>query len=86
MVHEVKIKIEYADRIVEKKKHFEVRFNDRDYQVGDFLKFRVLEDGTYINRYHELESKEYEIIYIHSGLGMKEGYIVLGINPSENNI
>jgi len=37
MIHELKILPEYFDDIMNCKKRFEVRKNDRNYQVGDML-------------------------------------------------
>lgn len=65
--HSLKIESNYLDRIIDGSKQFEVRFNDRDFQVGDRLYF------------HESNIKV-EITYIlHSFIGLKEGYVVLGI-------
>lgn len=72
-IHQLKIKDVYFDQINEGAKKFEVRFNDRGYQNGDHIKF-LSELGT--ERYN---SGLYEIIYIHSGLGMDNNYVVLGI-------
>ena len=50
------------------------------YQKGDRLKFKVVEDGSSFHKaLHGLFEKEYEITYVHSGLGMKEGYVALAI-------
>ena len=38
-LHELKIKDEYFNAIIEGKKTFELRKNDRDYQVGDLIHF-----------------------------------------------
>lgn len=83
MIQELKIKQQYADRIVDKVKNFEVRKNDRDYQVGDIIRFNVLDDEGYENTdySHPLNNTEWDIIYIHTGLGMEKDYVVLGIEP-----
>ena len=83
MIHNIKIKECYANNIVEGKKKFEVRLNDRDYQVGDYLEYTVIdENGNFqTTAPHELDNKKYKIIYIHAGLGMREDYVVLGIEP-----
>lgn len=70
MKHRLKIKKMYFDRIVSGEKKFEVRLNDRDYQVGDLIAFEP------IAIYGSLEVK---IIYIHAGLGMADNYVILGI-------
>lgn len=48
-LHELKIKDEYFNAIIESKKTFELRKNDRDYQVGDLIHFvEVYRDIMYI--------------------------------------
>ena len=85
MIHKVKIQKEYADRILDGKKTFEVRYNDRDYQVGDYLQFEVIASAWSSLRDldHKLNNALWEIIYSHSGLGMQEKYVVLGIKEVE---
>ena len=76
MIHQLKIEDEYLANLVSKKKLSEIRFNDRDYQLGDILEFYGgYENG---NRYYR-----FEIIHIHSGLGLKEGYVVLSVKILE---
>ena len=78
IVHEVKILKKYADDIASGLKNFEVRKNDRGYEVGDKLKFTVIEDGIEQPE-HPINGEEYEITYMHSGLGLQDGYVILGI-------
>lgn len=78
-VHKVKIYESYADAVLSGEKTFEIRYNDRGYQKGDRLKFEVLGDGSLLRVSHGLNEKEYEITYVHSGLGMENGYVVLAI-------
>lgn len=40
MLHELKIEPQYLQQIVSGKKTFEIRFNDRNYNVGDYLSLR----------------------------------------------
>lgn len=70
MEHHLKIKTEYLLRIADGHKTFEIRSNDRDYQVGDFL---ILDDGdgpsikvkvTYISNYPD---------------AIKDGWVILAI-------
>ena len=78
MTHEIKIYQCYADAIIDGRKNFEVRINDRGYNAGDKVIFHVYNDGFRID-WHKLEDKTYEITYVHSGYGMKEDYVVFGI-------
>ena len=85
MIQVLKIKQQYADRIADRVKKFEVRKNDRDYQVGDIIRFNVLDNEGYehTDYSHPLNNTEWQIIYIHTGLGMEKDYVVLGIEPYE---
>ena len=40
MIHELKILSEYFEAVADGRKPFEVRYNDRNYQVGDMLLLR----------------------------------------------
>ena len=82
MLHEIKIKMSYADAILEGRKNFEVRVNDRGFNAGDEVQYTVVEDnGTFTacSEFHDLNKKRYAITYVQSGLGLKEEYVVFGI-------
>lgn len=61
-------------------KPFEVRRNDRDYQVGDLLELNETIEGAYSGR-----MALFEITSILSSDdypdGIKEGFVILGIKP-----
>jgi hypothetical protein len=78
MIHQLKIKLEYLTHIEEGKKTFEVRLNDRDYQVGDFIQFLPTD-----NQIYNSSSPYFEITYVHHGLGMQPHYVILGIKPKD---
>ncbi len=71
MIHKLKIEKNYLRRLLDESKKAEIRYNDRDYQVGDFLEFTDYE--------HEGVSRTFEITHIHSGLGLKESYVILSV-------
>lgn len=52
MKHDLKIAPQYFDAVADGSKPFEVRFNDRNYKVGDTLLLReyVEEQGHYTGR------------------------------------
>ncbi len=77
-VHEIKLLEDYCDAVLSGEKTFEVRKNDRGYQKGDHISF-IPVNRHYIPFYHRVSEKEYVITYVHSGLGLKNGYVVLGI-------
>ena len=92
MEHYLKIKSKYFSRILSKDKTFEVRFNDRDYQVGDTIRFEVVSEPHYNNEgltitdHGEFAEENFKIIYIlNYPEALKDGWVVLGIeltNPT----
>ncbi len=80
MKHSIKIQQPYLRHILEGKKTFEVRKNDRDYQVGDTIYFMPLVDENGYDVYgNGYTAQLFTITYLHQGLGMQEGYCILGI-------
>lgn len=76
--HNLKIRIEFCNSVLDGTKCFEVRENDRGFQKGDTVMFNPVDKmGFHIP--HEIETKVYEITYVLSGWGIKEGYVVFGI-------
>jgi len=81
MLHELKILPEYYDPVVLNHKTFEIRKNDRNYQVGDVLLLREWKSGKYTGR----EVKRF-VSYIYHGngdFGLADGYCVLGLKRSK---
>ena len=76
MIHEVKILSKYLQRIISLEKTFEVRWNDRDYQVGDILHFQEIRED---DKCRDCSVRR-RITYVHQGLGMKDNYVVLGLS------
>ncbi|EKZ0538887.1 TPA: DUF3850 domain-containing protein [Listeria monocytogenes] len=70
--HELKIAPEYFEAVTEGRKTFEIRKNDRDFQVGDTLILREW-DGGYSGK-EEL----FDVIYM-TDYAQKDNYVVLGI-------
>lgn len=70
--HKLKIEHEYLESLLQGTKKSEIRFNDRDYQKDDVLELWPI-GGT--------KPTSFVVTHIHSGLGMKEGYIVLSLTP-----
>ena len=82
MTHPLKIRADFAGRILSGEKTFEIRKNDRDFQRGDEIVFQVvrLSGSAYeACKEHPLDGKVYTITYVLSGWGLKEGYVALGI-------
>lgn len=91
--HYVKTLDRYFTDVITDRKRFEVRLNDRDYQVGDLLRqHRYGADGLgrvgYLNgsclapSQKEAEWVEHQISYILSGgqFGLEDGFIVMQLS------
>ena len=77
MIHKIKLQKEFADAVLSGDKCFEIRLNDRGYQKGDKVQFKVM-DGL-IQMHHDLEKKTYIITYVINGWGLENGFVVFGI-------
>ena len=81
-LHELKIKEEYFNAILRGEKTFELRKNDRDYEVGDLIHFIKTDGLEYFN--HSKDT--YRIIYILKNVpeyGLKKDYCILAIKKLE---
>ena len=72
--HELKILPQYMDEVLAGNKTFELRKNDRDFQIGDTFVLREWKDGAYTGRYF-IQS----IVYILKDCpeyGLADGYCI----------
>lgn len=76
MIHYLKIERNYLERLVSGEKKAEIRINDRDYQLGDILKFLNPAD---VGVGHEDFYLYFRITHIHSGLGLERYYVALSV-------
>lgn len=81
MIHELKCWPEFFIKVYRGDKKFEIRKNDRDYQIGDRLLLKEWEpfdiDG---NGHYTGDELLVKVTYILKDyVGLKEGYIVMGI-------
>jgi hypothetical protein len=78
--HRVKLNTKFFDRVISGQKTFEIRKNDRDYQVGDRLSMYPHHEPKITFTYPGMERRniEADITYM-STFEQKEGYVVLGI-------
>lgn len=83
--HELKLSEEFAGAVLAGDKTFEVRINDRGFQTGDEVTFRVV-DKHGIAVFGPLDGKVFKITYILSGWGIDPNYVVFGIRPYESAI
>lgn len=75
MIHELKTDPEFFDAILDGRKTFEVRLNDRGYQVGDVLILKEYDRAA--ARFSGI-SVERRVVYMTSEF-QGDGYVVLGI-------
>lgn len=74
-IHDLKTLPEYFEAVDSGAKPFEVRFNDRDFKVGDLLCLREYVDGEHTGR-----ALYREVTYVLSNPDYcKEGFVVLGL-------
>lgn len=76
MEHELKIYPKYFEDVTSGKKTFEVRKNDRNFQVGDILALKEWDNIKYSGR--EVRAM---VVYLLNDkfIGVMPGYVVLGI-------
>lgn len=87
MIHKLKAEQKWLSRVLTGEKTFDVRKNDRDYQVGDQISFLPLQtkvDGVDV---YSIKSPipNYIITYIYSDIGMAPDYVVLGLKEITKN-
>ena len=74
--HVLKIYPKYFDDILEGNKNFEIRKNDRDFRVGDYIILREWDNIHYSGR--QIRAK---ISYMLDDkfIGLADGYVAMGI-------
>ncbi len=78
MIHELKLDTKFFKRVMAGKKRAEIRYNDRNYQVGDFLLLREV-TGT-DRRYTGARTMQLVLdIVTHEEFpaGIQEGYVMI---------
>lgn len=78
ITHEIKILSQFYNEVESQRKTFEIRKDDRDYQIGDSIILREF-DGYYTGR--KCKRKITYILRDAKECGLKEGYCILGIQP-----
>jgi len=74
--HELKIQAKYFNEVLNDKKNFEIRKNDRDFKIGDLVVLREVIGDLYTGR-----TITGTITYI-TDYEQKDGYVVLGLRYS----
>ena len=75
-IHDLKLLSEYYSAVVSGAKKFEIRYNDRDYKVGDILFLREFDGLQYTGR-----KTCVKVTYVlHGGVyGLAKEYVILSI-------
>ena len=81
MIHALKIFPEYFNKVISGEKTFEIRQNDRNFLVGDYIALNeFISESGYTGR-----SALYRITYVaghgHPPVSLPDGYVILGIRP-----
>lgn len=84
MLHKIKLKEQFCNAVHDGRKKFEVRFNDRGYQTGDYIQFIPVntDKELYERIEHPVQQQTYIITYVLSGNGIKENFVVFGIEKT----
>lgn len=86
--HELKLLTKYFNDVESGLKTFELRQNDRDFQLGDILILKDYyqcdtdyKDGIYTPPHYTNKQIEKKVVYILEGgkYGLQEGYVILGL-------
>lgn len=100
MTHELKIQKQWADAKLAGEKPFEIRINDRGFQKGDIVRYKVIDPKTgeaYVPAspdpaipdgflVHPLEMCDFIITYVIEGKdGLERGYCVFADQPVPRN-
>ena len=85
MKHKLKIRYDYLYHILEGKKRFEIRYNDRDFQVGDTIVFLPEEKSSLKTKpLYASDIPDYRIDYVFCDDGyLQEGYVCLSISSKD---
>lgn len=81
--HKLKLHKEFVKPVLEGKKTFEIRFNDRNYRVGDTLEFLPFDLEAKEVSMPEIEGKVFEITYLLKGWGLQDNYVVFAFKNKE---
>ena len=82
MTHQLKTWTWFFQAIVDGKKPWEIRFNDRDFKVGDILILREFdpERNSYTGK---ILKRQVEYIYS-SAYGLEKGYVIMTLSEIQN--
>jgi ParB family chromosome partitioning protein len=75
-VHSIKLSFLYFDAVATGKKRFEVRKNDRNYQVGDYLRMHEIDSCG--NETGKIITAQVDYV-LDKFAGLQDGYCVMSI-------
>lgn len=75
-IHDLKLNRQFFPDVKSGKKSFELRKNDRNYQVGDFLRLKEW-TGEYTGEY--IDAVITYIVDEYTCIGLQTGFVILGI-------
>lgn len=83
MIHQLKCEAKYFEEICSGQKTFEVRKNDRNFHVGDYLALNELISQPCDGEDEKKETGRSTLVHVHYLIDdpryVKEGYVIMGI-------
>ncbi len=79
VTHHLNVAPEYFDALIEGRKTFEIRLNDRDFQVGDVLVLKKHSESGVFSPPFFRRTVSYVLTDEFAGLTM--GYVCMGLTP-----
>ena len=79
---EMELQKDFADSILSGDLTFIVHDNDKGYQKGDLIAFKAVDHTGFMHKRiygHPINDKLFEITYVSSGYGIREGFVALCI-------
>ncbi|NHI95041.1 MAG: DUF3850 domain-containing protein [Candidatus Lokiarchaeota archaeon] len=76
MIHYKKILLPFFDDVKSGRKTFEIRYNDCDYQIGDYILLQEWDGDKYTGEKVLVQINYKSDLF---GIGLKDNYIALGI-------
>jgi DNA-directed RNA polymerase subunit E'/Rpb7 len=77
MIHDLKIKYEFAKLHFEGRKDWEIRKNDRDFKVGDLIKFKITEFSNSTEWSYE---RKITHVFEDTNFGLEQDYVILSLS------